>query len=92
MHSPLKFNKFIYKIPSIFQLLGEIMCGLIPFATTLAILVNSFILVGIAMDRFVAVVPIIKGAWEPSKIFCMTFAVAVWGLAAGKGFSFLYFW
>lgn len=59
------------------------MCGLIPFATTLAILVNSFILVGIAMDRFVAVVKIIKGAWEPSKIFCMTFAVAVWGLAAG---------
>lgn len=67
------------------------MCGLIPFATTLAILVNSFILVGIAMDRFVAVAKIIKGAWEPSKIFCITFAVAAWGLAAGKRFSLLAF-
>lgn len=65
------------------QYLGEILCGLIPFATTLAILVNSFTLVGIAVDRYIAVIKIIKGSWEPSTIFCVAFAVAVWGLAAG---------
>lgn len=59
------------------------MCGLIPFVTTLAILVNSFSLVGIAVDRYLAVVRWIKGTWEPSKLFCGAGAVFVWGLAAG---------
>lgn len=59
------------------------MCGFIPFVTTLAILVNSFTLVGIAVDRYLAVVRWIKGTWEPSKLFCAAGAVFVWGLAAG---------
>lgn len=59
------------------------MCGFIPFVTTLAILVNSFTLVGIAVDRYLAIVRWIKGTWEPSKLFCGAGAVFVWGLAAG---------
>lgn len=59
------------------------MCGFIPFVTTVAILVNSFTLVGIAVDRYLAITRLIKGAWEPSKIFCAAGAVFVWGLAAG---------
>lgn len=35
------------------------------------------------MDRYIAVVKFIKGAWEPSTVFCVSFAVTVWGLAAG---------
>lgn len=59
------------------------MCGFIPFVTTLAILVNSFTLVGIAIDRYLAVVRWVNGTWEPSKLFCGAAAVFVWGLAAG---------
>ncbi len=59
------------------------MCGFIPFVTTLAILVNSFTLVGIAVDRYLAIIRLIKGTWEPSKLFCGAGAVFVWGLAAG---------
>lgn len=59
------------------------MCGFIPFVTTVAILVNSFTLVGIAIDRYWAIIRLIKGTWEPSKLFCAAGAVFVWGLAAG---------
>lgn len=59
------------------------MCGFIPFVTTMAILVNSFTLVGIAVDRYLAIIRFVKGTWEPSKLFCAAGAVFVWGLAAG---------
>lgn len=59
------------------------MCGFIPFVTTVAILVNSFTLVGIAVDRYWAIIRLIKGSWEPNKLFCAAGAVFVWGLAAG---------
>lgn len=49
----------------------------------MAILVNSFTLVGIAVDRYLAVIRFIKGTWAPSKLFCGAGAVFVWGLAAG---------
>lgn len=65
------------------QVLGDMLCGFIPFITTLAILVNSFTLVGIAIDRYLAIIRWIKGAWEPSTLFCGAGAVFVWGLAAG---------
>lgn len=59
------------------------MCGFIPFITTVAILANSFTLVGIAVDRYWAIIRLIKGTWEPNKLFCAAGAVFVWGLAAG---------
>lgn len=64
-------------------ILGELMCGFIPFITTVAILANSFTLVGIAVDRYWAIIRLIKGTWEPNKLFCAAGAVFVWGLAAG---------
>lgn len=60
---------------------------MMPFATTAAILVNSLTLVGIALDRYLAVVKFIKGTWDPSAVFCATWAVFVWGLAAGQYFN-----
>ncbi|XP_055591172.1 neuropeptide receptor npr-1 [Uranotaenia lowii] len=63
--------------------LGELMCTFAPFFQTLAILVNSITLVAIALDRYMAVVRITKGTWQPSGLFCVTCAVLIWGLAAG---------
>lgn len=52
----------------------------------MAILANSFTLVGIALDRYFAVVKIVKGSWEPSGILCGVFALGIWALAAGLAF------
>lgn len=60
------------------------LCSLVPFASTAAILVNSLTLVGIALDRYWAVVKFINGTWNPSAVFCTAWAVFVWGLAAGE--------
>lgn len=30
-----------------------------------------------------AVVRIVKGSWEPSKLFCVTCCVLIWGFSAG---------
>ncbi|KAJ6645964.1 Cholecystokinin receptor [Pseudolycoriella hygida] len=77
-----KFENFTSNLCGI-QVLGELMCCFIPFVTTLAILVNSFTLVGIAVDRYLAIRRWVKGTWEPSKLFCSAGAVFLWGLAAG---------
>lgn len=59
------------------------MCSFTPFATTAAILANSLTLVGIALDRYLAIVKYINGTWNPSPILCVSWAIFVWGLAAG---------
>lgn len=66
------------------------MCGFAPFATTTAILVNSLTLVGISLDRYISVVKVIKGTWEPNAIFCATWALLIWGLAAGVCVYYIY--
>lgn len=48
----------------------------------MAVLVNSILLVCIALDRYMAVVRIVKGSWEPSKLFCVTCCVIIWGFSA----------
>ncbi|XP_062558646.1 neuropeptide Y receptor type 5 [Armigeres subalbatus] len=63
--------------------LGELMCTFAPFFQTMAVLVDSITLVAIALDRYMAVVRISKGSWEPSGLFCFTCAILIWGLAAG---------
>lgn len=65
------------------QILGYLACALLPYLQTLAILVNSILLVCIAMDRYMAVVRIAKTQWEPGKLFCLTCCVLIWGMAAG---------
>lgn len=59
------------------------MCAFIPFVTTMAILANSMTLVGIALDRYFAVIRIVKGPWEPGTTFCIAGTILLWGLAAG---------
>uniref|UniRef100_A0AAG5DUN5 G-protein coupled receptors family 1 profile domain-containing protein n=1 Tax=Anopheles atroparvus TaxID=41427 RepID=A0AAG5DUN5_ANOAO len=63
--------------------LGELMCTFSPFVQTMAVLVNSITLVAIALDRYMAVVRLMKGTWEPNGWFCVTCAVLIWGLGAG---------
>lgn len=58
------------------------MCALVPFITTMAILVNSMTLVGIALDRYMAVIRVFKGIWNPGYAFCFTCACLIWGLSA----------
>lgn len=64
-------------------LLGPVSCSFIPFIQTLAVLVNSILLVSIAMDRYMAVVRIIKGNWDPKLCFCLTCVILIWGMSAG---------
>ncbi|XP_053685972.1 alpha-2A adrenergic receptor [Sabethes cyaneus] len=63
--------------------LGELFCSFAPFFQTLAVLVNSVTLVAIALDRYMAVVRLNKGTYEPSGLFCATCAILIWGLSAG---------
>lgn len=58
------------------------MCSFTPFATTAAILANSMTLVGIALDRYMAIVKYINGTWNPNTIMCVSWIIFVWGLAA----------
>jgi 7 transmembrane receptor (rhodopsin family) len=55
---------------------------MIPFLQTMAVLVNSILLVCISLDRYMAVSRIIKGSWEPSKVFTVTCCVLIWGFSA----------
>lgn len=49
----------------------------------MVVLVNSVLLVCIALDRYMAVVRLDKGSWEPGKVFCLSCCVLIWGFAAG---------
>ena len=48
----------------------------------MVVLVNSILLVCIALDRYMAVVRIVKGTWEPGKLFCISCCVLIWGFSA----------
>lgn len=74
--------KFASKNSALWHL-GPMSCALIPFTQTLAVLVNSILLVSIAMDRYMAVVRIIKGNWDPGLCFCVTCVILIWGMCAG---------
>lgn len=51
--------------------------------TTLAIIVSSLSLVGIAIDRYMVVIRVIKSSWKPSPLFCAACAILMWGFGAG---------
>ncbi|XP_055908608.1 tyramine receptor 1 [Eupeodes corollae] len=63
--------------------LGEAMCIFIPFVTTGAILAGGMTLVGIAMDRYFAVMSSILGSWNPSRTFCILSVTGIWALSYG---------
>jgi hypothetical protein len=48
----------------------------------MAVLVNSILLVCISLDRYMAVIRIVKGSWEPTKLFCVTCCILIWGFSA----------
>lgn len=62
------------------QTLGAFMCAAVPFLTTWAVLVNSFVLVAIATDRYAAVGRLwhLPHGCEPSRLFCGVFASIMW--------------
>lgn len=49
----------------------------------MVVLANSIMLLCIAFDRYMAVVRIVKGSWEPSKLFCIACCTIIWGFSAG---------
>lgn len=60
------------------------MCGAIPFLTTWAVLVNSFTLVVIAVDRYVAVGRVFRltRIFRLSGFWCTCIVAAIWGVGA----------
>lgn len=49
----------------------------------MSVVVNSILLVCISCDRYMAIVRIVKGHWEPGKLFSLTCCVLIWAMAAG---------
>lgn len=48
----------------------------------MVVLVNSILLVCIALDRYMAIIRIVKGSWEPGNLFCLTCCILIWGFSA----------
>ncbi|XP_004529965.1 uncharacterized protein LOC101463070 [Ceratitis capitata] len=63
--------------------LGHIMCHLVPFINTAAILVSSITLVGIALDRYFAVMRAVISFWNPGVIFCVLSMLVLWATSIG---------
>nr|XP_036231053.1 uncharacterized protein LOC106614135 [Bactrocera oleae] len=64
-------------------ILGRGMCHVVPFITNAAILVSSITLVGIAMDRYFAVMRAVISFWNPGVIFCVLSMLSLWVAAIG---------
>lgn len=62
--------------------LGAFNCFFLPFVQTLSVLVNSITLASIALDRYLAVVRMLKGQWDPNFWFCIMCFVIIWGVSA----------
>ena len=76
----------IYKIClhfTVFQQLGSVMCGFLPFITTAAILASSMTLVGIAVDRYFAVMKAVISFWNPDAVLCVISVCGIWAAAFG---------
>ncbi|KNC29715.1 hypothetical protein FF38_11421 [Lucilia cuprina] len=63
--------------------LGDLMCSFVPFATTSAILASSMTLVGIAVDRYFAVMKAVIGFWNPTVISCIVCMLCIWLASIG---------
>ena len=62
--------------------LGAFNCFFLPFMQTLSVLVNSITLASIALDRYLAVVRMLKGQWDPGFYFCIFCFAIIWGVSA----------
>ncbi|XP_055678287.1 5-hydroxytryptamine receptor 1D [Lutzomyia longipalpis] len=63
--------------------LGDALCSLNAFLSTMAILANSFTLVTIALDRYMAIFKTVKGTWGSSITFCCIYIILLWAVSAG---------
>ncbi|GAB0087498.1 hypothetical protein DMENIID0001_018070 [Sergentomyia squamirostris] len=63
--------------------LGDALCSLNAFLSTTAILANSFTLVTIALDRYMAIFKTVKGTWGTSITFCCIYIILLWAVSAG---------
>ncbi|XP_036332260.1 tyramine receptor Ser-2 [Rhagoletis pomonella] len=70
-------------------ILGSTMCHLVPFLTTVAILVSSMTLVGIALDRYFAVMRAVISFWNPGAIFCVLSMLTIWATSMGISYPAL---
>lgn len=59
------------------------MCNFVPFATTAAILASSMTLVGIAVDRYYAVMKAVIGFWQPTVISSSVCMFCIWLASVG---------
>lgn len=59
------------------------MCSLSPFMSTVSVLANSITLVAIAVDRYLSVIKLMRNVWETRGIYCLFFAIIIWGLSIG---------
>ncbi|XP_075166417.1 uncharacterized protein LOC142238609 [Haematobia irritans] len=64
-------------------ILGPLMCNFVPFATTAAILASSMTLVGIALDRYYAVMKAVVSFWKPTVISCSICMLCIWVASIG---------
>lgn len=64
-----------------FQILGDVLCQLIPFIQNMSILANSFTLVLIAFDRYLAVSNCIKLKWQPELLASSIICIFIWAFA-----------
>lgn len=78
-------------ILNLMQELGDVMCALIPFLTTTAILASTMALACLAIDRFLFTTKTKlsfkftkKGLFNTNHFFCTTSVIVIWGLAIGK--------
>lgn len=66
------------------------MCRVVPFMQNLTILANSFTLVMIAFDRYMALNKLIKSKWEFGVTACVILFAFIWAIAGGISSSALW--
>ncbi|TDG39805.1 hypothetical protein AWZ03_013776 [Drosophila navojoa] len=61
-----------------YWILGPFMCYLVPFVNTTTVLCSSFMLVAIALDRYISIRRATVGIWNPHWILCVLCIVGIW--------------
>ncbi|XP_064537949.1 5-hydroxytryptamine receptor 1E [Drosophila montana] len=75
-----------------YWILGPFMCNTVPFVNTTTVLCSSFMLVAIALDRYMAIRRAAIGIWNPGLVFCAVCIAGIWlaSMAAAVPLFFIY--
>nr|XP_032293005.1 alpha-2 adrenergic receptor [Drosophila virilis] len=75
-----------------YWILGPFMCNFVPFVNTTTVLCSSFMLVAIALDRYMAIRRAAIGIWNPGFVFCGVCIAGIWlaCMAAAVPLFFIY--